>query len=225
MCAHHYVACTHYWLPHSCKSCIHPRLQVGLYDRRAPLRYRQGQAASWNETSDATTGWPLPRHRLPTRRHRSPPIRPCYKVYGVLAPESAQLTMQLTDGAVPFWGSFIVSYRLGQAIVPPDGSNAAQVFAGAFAGVFSSVILTPVDAVKLTAQVQGCSSREALDQLWKVGSHAAAAAQLLLLICTTLLLLLTILPTDASSPSYPTCCSGVGCENSTAPSSQRSSGW
>jgi solute carrier family 25 carnitine/acylcarnitine transporter 20/29 len=74
-------------------------------------------------------------------------------------------------GQVPFWASFYFGYSIGTAL-KWDDSQAAQVFAGAVAGAFSSLVLTPVDAVKIHAQVAQTGSTTALRQLLRTGGVA-----------------------------------------------------
>lgn len=69
---------------------------------------------------------------------------------------------------VPFWASFYLGYSIGTAL-KWDNSQRAQIFAGAVAGAFSSLVLTPVDAVKIHAQVAQTGSRTALRQLLQNG--------------------------------------------------------
>ncbi|KAH8074748.1 hypothetical protein JL721_2321 [Aureococcus anophagefferens] len=59
-------------------------------------------------------------------------------------------------GNVPFWACYFASYRAAQRHVAPyfgDDTAAAQLAVGAVAGAASAVALTPIDAVKVTAQV------------------------------------------------------------------------
>eukprot|EP00747_Dinoflagellata_sp_TGD_P170422 gnl/TRDRNA2_/TRDRNA2_201927_c0_seq1.p1 gnl/TRDRNA2_/TRDRNA2_201927_c0~~gnl/TRDRNA2_/TRDRNA2_201927_c0_seq1.p1 ORF type:complete len:265 (-),score=38.35 gnl/TRDRNA2_/TRDRNA2_201927_c0_seq1:17-811(-) len=80
-------------------------------------------------------------------------------------------------GTVPFWGCFILGYRAGQQLAPSaglaDGSSGAVAFSGVVAGTISSLVLTPVDCVKVKAQVEGSSSRTALASLWRAGGLMA----------------------------------------------------
>ena len=66
-------------------------------------------------------------------------------------------------GNVPFWACYFASYRAAQRHVAPyfgDDTAAAQLAVGAVAGAASAVALTPIDAVKVTAQVDQVSTAD-----------------------------------------------------------------
>ena len=71
-------------------------------------------------------------------------------------------------GNVPFWACYFASYRAAQRHVAPyfgDDTAAAQLAVGAVAGAASAVALTPIDAVKVTAQVDQVSTAAAFRRL------------------------------------------------------------
>jgi len=71
-------------------------------------------------------------------------------------------------GNVPFWGSYIVGYRIGERYIKGDSDKLAlQLAAGAFGGTFSCIVLTPVDAIKVVAQVEQISTAAAFRKLLK----------------------------------------------------------
>ena len=72
------------------------------------------------------------------------------------------------SGQIPFWASFYTGYALGTRL-KWDDSQGAQIFAGAVAGAVSSLMLTPADAVKITAQASGSSARAALRSILREG--------------------------------------------------------
>lgn len=74
-------------------------------------------------------------------------------------------------GQVPFWASFYFGYSIGTAL-RWDDSQGAQIFAGAVAGGVSSLVLTPVDAVKIHAQVEQIGSSTAMRQVLRGGGWA-----------------------------------------------------
>lgn len=71
-------------------------------------------------------------------------------------------------GNAPFWACYFASYRAAQRHVAPyfgDDTAAAQLAVGAVAGAASAVALTPIDAVKVTAQVDQVSTAAAFRRL------------------------------------------------------------
>lgn len=72
------------------------------------------------------------------------------------------------SGTGPYWASFYWGYHVGTHL-KWDESQAAQLFAGSVAGVVSALALTPVDAVKVHAQVSQTTSCVALRHLLRVG--------------------------------------------------------
>mmetsp|Transcript_27986 Transcript_27986/g.74008 ORF Transcript_27986/g.74008 Transcript_27986/m.74008 type:complete len:256 (-) Transcript_27986:168-935(-) len=80
---------------------------------------------------------------------------------GILTPVS---------GVVPFWMMYYGGYKVGRAM-QPDDSTASVARAGAVAGLASSVVWCPMNAVKCVAQAERCGSLEALRRvLSRVGA-------------------------------------------------------
>ena len=60
-------------------------------------------------------------------------------------------------------------YSLGNLLRGNCSSQGAQLFAGAVAGAFSSLVLAPTDAIKIRAQLDGSGALPALRRLLLLG--------------------------------------------------------
>lgn len=77
-------------------------------------------------------------------------------------------------GNMPFWGSYYLGYHLAKKYIAwgNNESMASQIVVGVSAGVFSCSTMTPIDAVKVTAQIDGISTLAAVRKLLKRGGVA-----------------------------------------------------
>lgn len=73
-------------------------------------------------------------------------------------------------GNVPVWATYYASYRFAKHYLTPcfdEGSVNGQLAVGSFAGAACAVAMTPVDAIKVRAQVKQISTRQAFGQLYR----------------------------------------------------------
>lgn len=79
-------------------------------------------------------------------------------------------------GITPFFAASYTGYRTGYSICGTNAANAQlheRLLATTLAAAFSTIVRTPVDTVKIVAQVDGLSSGEALRRVVATGGPTA----------------------------------------------------